>query len=92
MEQTEQEEQIEQGYDHCRKCKQWSLVKERVRIKNLLAKAITKIEDEFEGGNFKPTLGDYLKLVALEKDVDQDDVKEIKVTWVGPKPKSEKSE
>jgi hypothetical protein len=62
--------------------------KKNVRISNLLAKAIKKFDDRFDT-DFKPTLGDYLKLVQLELDVEQDTAKEIKVTWVEPTAKSD---
>ena len=36
--------------------------------------------------NFKPSVAEFLKLISLEKDADQEEIKEIKVTWVGPTP------
>lgn len=62
--------------------------KKNVRISDLLAKAIKKFDDRFDT-DFKPTLGDYLKLVQLELDVEQETAKEIKVTWVEPTAKSD---
>ena len=64
-----------------------SEVKKNIRVSDLLAKAIKKFEDRFDT-DFKPTLGDYLKLVQLELEVEQETVKEIKVTWVDPTAKS----
>ena len=62
--------------------------KKTLRISDLLAKAIKKFDDRFDT-DFKPTLGDYLKLVQLEMDVEQENTKEIKVTWVEPTAKSD---
>lgn len=30
------------------------------------------------------TLGDFIKLVQLQKDLDEDEPKEVKATWVDP--------
>jgi hypothetical protein len=56
----------------------------RVRISDLLDKAIVGIEDRFKAKDFKPTRGDYLKLLQMEIELEQEEVKEIKVTWVEP--------
>lgn len=74
----------------CRGCGLWDEVKERVRITELLQNAIEKMGDRLKSQEFKPSLADYLKLMQLEKEFDQDQVKEIKVTWVAPVSSSEK--
>jgi hypothetical protein len=56
----------------------------RIRISDLLEKAITGIEGRFAAQDFKPTLGDYLKLLQMEIDLEQEEIREIKVTWVEP--------
>jgi hypothetical protein len=56
----------------------------RVRISDLLEKAITGIEGRFASKDFKPTMGDYLKLLQMEIELEQEEIKEIKVTWVEP--------
>jgi hypothetical protein len=68
----------------CRGCNLWDEVKERVRITELLEKALRQMEARITEGEFKPTMGDYLKLMQLEKDFEQEEIKEIKVTWVAP--------
>lgn len=73
----------------CRGCSLWDEVKERVRVTELLESAIEKLGERLQGQDFKPTLADYLKLMQLEKEFDQEQVKEIKVTWVAPAPPSE---
>jgi hypothetical protein len=43
------------------------------------------MEDGLKTADFKASLGDYLKLVQMEKEAGGDDTpKEIKVTWVHP--------
>jgi len=59
-------------------------MKERIRISALLEKAINGIEDRLTAKDFKPTMGDYLKLLQIEKELEQEEIKEIKVTWVEP--------
>ena len=56
----------------------------RVRISDLLDKAIVGIEDRINAKDFKPTMADYLKLLQMEIELEQEEVKEIKVTWVEP--------
>jgi len=56
----------------------------RVRISDLLDKAIVGIEDRFMANDFKPTMGDYLKLLQMEIELEQEEIREIKVTWVEP--------
>jgi hypothetical protein len=45
---------------------------------------LTKIETKMSGGDMKATLGDYIRLVQLHKELDDESPKEIKVTWVEP--------
>ena len=56
----------------------------RIRISDLLDEAIVGIEDRFKAKDFKPTMGDYLKLLQMEIELEQEEIKEIKVTWVEP--------
>ena len=56
----------------------------RVRISDLLEKAIVGIEARLNAKDFKPTMADYLKLLQMEIQLEQEEVKEIKVTWVEP--------
>ena len=68
--------------DGCKTCKRWKEIKERLRIAELLASAIDGFEKNLKAGHVKPTVGDYLKLVQMEKEFEQEDIREIKVTWV----------
>ena len=56
----------------------------RIRIADLLGKAITGIEGRFAAKDFKPSVGDYLKLLQMEIELEQEEIREIKVTWVEP--------
>ena len=82
METTEKQE--DKAPKACRECSRWNEMKERIRISILLEKAITGIEDRLTAKDFKPTMGDYLKLLQIEKELEQEETKEIKVTWVEP--------
>lgn len=46
---------------------------------------LEKIEKEMGGDKMKATMGDYIRLVQLHKELDEESPKEIKVTWVEPK-------
>ncbi len=56
----------------------------RVRISDLLGKAITGIEERFAAKDYKPTMADYFKLLQMEIELEQEETREIKVTWVEP--------
>jgi len=45
---------------------------------------LTRIETKMQGDQMKATLGDYIKLVQLHKELDDESPKEIRVTWVEP--------
>ena len=45
---------------------------------------LTKIETQMNGDKMKATLGDYIRLVQLHKELDDESPKEIRVTWVEP--------
>ena len=57
----------------------------KLRISELLAKAIKGFEARLTDADFKLTLSDYLKLIQMEQELDDEGPKEIKVTWVDPK-------
>ena len=70
--------------DDCEKCSRWKEAKESIRTFNLLEKAIKAFEARFNSTDFKPSVAEYLKLVQLEQEAEQDEAKEIKVTWIDP--------
>ncbi len=49
-------------------------------VKNLLA----KVEEKMAEDAGRTTVGDYIRLVQLHKELDEEAPKEIKVTWVEP--------
>jgi hypothetical protein len=46
--------------------------------------AIEFFETKLRNGEMKPTVGEYLRLLELEKELNEDELKEIKITWVEP--------
>ncbi len=77
-----------QAPKECRDCGRWKEMKEKIRIAELLETAIAKMESKLKARDFKPTLAEFLKLVQLEQELNQEDAREIKVTWVEPAAKS----
>ena len=73
----------------CRDCENWPQVRERVRVAELLEKIVEKIEEQIAEGEVKATTAEYLKLIQLQKEFDQDEAKEIRVTWINPSESSE---
>ena len=61
----------------------------KIRVMKLLTDAVKKMEAKFKAADFKPTIGDFLKLVQMEKEIGQEMAREIKVTWVETPAESE---
>ncbi len=55
-----------------------------MRIAELLGQAAENFTKENPAEMFKPSLAEFLKLIQLEKDFEEEEMKEIKVTWVDP--------
>jgi hypothetical protein len=51
---------------------------------------LEKVEKKL-GTSVKASLGDYIRLVQLHKELEDDEVREIKVTWVEPEGPAEKT-
>lgn len=45
---------------------------------------IQKFEKKLSGDDVKATLGDYIRLLQLRKELDEEDPREIEVKWVDP--------
>ncbi len=73
----------------CDGCERWGTVKRRIRISELLAKAMETLETRIKDKELKPTVADYLKLLQIEQEFERETPKEIKVTWVEPPPASD---
>ena len=74
----------------CRECEHWTEVRNKLRVGDVLTSVVTKMEGKLKDNEFKPTLADFLRLVQLEKEIGEEEPKEIKVTWVEPvKPSTE---
>jgi len=50
----------------------------------LVEKAIKVIEAKIQNGEMKPTVGEYVRLLELRSEIEAEEPKEIKVTWVEP--------
>ena len=77
----------------CEQCKRWADVKKRMRIAEVLASAVKGFQEKLESKDFKPTVAEYLKLVQMEQEYEQelDAPREIQVTWVEATPSFEDS-
>ncbi|MCX6633373.1 MAG: hypothetical protein NTW28_37740 [Candidatus Solibacter sp.] len=68
----------------CQECERWAEVRNKLRVSGVLTDVIKKMEEKLKTEEFKASVADYLKLVQMEKDIDDEETKEIKVTWVEP--------
>jgi hypothetical protein len=82
MSKTESKPQEKQD---CKKCGNWEAIREHVRVSELLDKAIASYDQKLRDKDFKPTIAEYLKLLQLEKELEEElQDSEVQVTWVGP--------
>jgi hypothetical protein len=70
----------------CRECRRWEEVKDKVRIHELVERTIQQFESRIKKKEYEPTVAEYVKLLQLEREIghEEDEPKEIKVTWVSP--------
>jgi hypothetical protein len=68
----------------CRECTRWREVKHRIKVSELLSAAMMSFETGANQKEFKPSLAEYLKLLQLERELEEDEPKEITVTWIEP--------
>jgi hypothetical protein len=73
---------------NCQGCSHWKEARQKLRINESIEKTIAEMEKRLRGGELKPTLGDYLKLLQIGKEFEDDAPKEIRVTWVEPEGRS----
>ena len=57
--------------------------------KDAIKAALDQFENQMHKPDFKLSLAEYLKLLQIEEELDQESPKEIKVTWVEPETKSD---
>jgi hypothetical protein len=70
----------------CRSCIHWEHIKACARVAVLVNNAVEKYEARLNDKGFKPTVAEYLKLLQLEKEIeDEMPIKETHVLWVEPK-------
>jgi hypothetical protein len=50
----------------------------------VVKKLLRKLEQKLASDDVKATLGDYIRLVQLQKELDEESPREIKVTWIEP--------
>ncbi len=54
------------------------------RRSKVVSDLIEQLEKKLSGKDVKASLGDYIRLVQLQKELEEDEVREIKVQWVEP--------
>jgi hypothetical protein len=82
---AKKEQPKEKAPKDCRLCEHWEQVRTKVRFNELLEKTLGQFEDKIRKAGYEPTVAEYMKLLQLGEELGQEDeAKEIKVTWVGP--------
>ena len=75
---------MEQEAVRCEDCGRWQEIKRKLKITELLNSLIGGVENRVAAKELKPTVAEYLKLLQIEQELEQESPKEIKVTWVDP--------
>ena len=74
----------------CKDCERWFEIREHARVSVLLKDAVEKYEEKLNDKGFKPSLAEFLKLLQLEKEIeDETQGKETHVLWVETQTESE---
>jgi hypothetical protein len=58
------------------------MTEESAKQAEVVKKLLEKVEQKLTGEDVKATLGDYIKLIQLQKELEDEQTREIKVTWV----------
>lgn len=68
----------------CKGCHYYQQLEQKLKVSEVLARAIAKFEERIRETDFSPSVGDYIKLVQMKKELEEatDEAKEIRVTWV----------
>jgi hypothetical protein len=56
----------------------------RTKKAAVVEQIIEKVEQKLGEGDVKATLGDYIRLIQLQKELEDEEPGEITVTWVDP--------
>jgi hypothetical protein len=51
----------------------------------VVQKLLKNVEKKLGGEDVKATLGDYIRLMQLQQELEEDEPRDITVTWVDPK-------
>jgi len=50
----------------------------------LVESAINSVQEKLENSEVRATVGDFVRLLRLQKEIDADEPKDVEVTWVEP--------
>lgn len=68
--------------EDCRTCTHWDRVEQRMRVRELLTSMVDKLESRIEGDDFKASVGDFLKVLEIDKEMrGPDEAGEMTVRW-----------
>ena len=51
----------------------------------MVEKLLKNVEKKLESEDVKASLGDYIRLMQLQSELEEDEPEDIRVTWVEPK-------
>lgn len=81
QEETEETEKREQsGHLDARKPAEWET--DRQRQAKMIAKLMERLEKQLDEKEAKVTIADFIRLWQLQKELEEHQPKEIKITWI----------
>ena len=51
-------------------------------VREAVAKAIDVMREKIAAGELKPTVAEFIKLLELQKELNREAIREVKVTWL----------
>ncbi len=67
----------------------YASVVKRTKKAEVIEQIIEKVEQKLGEGDVKATVGDYIRLVQLQKELEDEEPGEITVKWVDPESETE---
>lgn len=77
--------------DDCKECIHWDQVEQRVRVRTVLTSMVDKLEEKVVDGDFKPTIGDFLRTLEVDQNLEgaNEGPTEYIVRWEELSPRSQ---
>ena len=64
----------------------------RIKQRKVIYELVDKLGDKLKGDPSKASVGDYIRLLQIQKEIEEQEPREIQVTWIEPSTENPASE